>query len=74
MIESPVAIELAISFCHFPLRGIRRSSHMMVCTSVYGIDDGYLAQEEEELLVLYQVEIVAGLAKIETIIDLRGWA
>ncbi|XP_038972319.1 2-keto-3-deoxy-L-rhamnonate aldolase-like [Phoenix dactylifera] len=49
MIESPSAAELAVSFCHFPPRGVRRSVHTVVRASTYGIDDGYLARVDKKM-------------------------
>ncbi|XP_010934495.1 uncharacterized protein [Elaeis guineensis] len=72
MIESPAAAELAVSFCRFPPRGVRGSAHTVVRASAYGIDDGYLARVEEELLVMCQVETAAGLAEIELIAGVEG--
>lgn len=62
IIKSPVAAELAISFCCFPLRGVCSSPHTMVVrTSAYGIDDGYLTSVEEALLVMCQLEAIASI-------------
>ncbi|XP_038988033.1 2-keto-3-deoxy-L-rhamnonate aldolase-like [Phoenix dactylifera] len=72
MIESPGAAELAVSFCRFPPRGVRGSAHTVVRASTYGIDDGYLARADEELLVMCQVETAAGLAEIEAIAGVEG--
>ncbi|XP_038984434.1 2-keto-3-deoxy-L-rhamnonate aldolase-like [Phoenix dactylifera] len=72
MIESPGAAELAVSFCRFPPHGVRGSAHTMVRASAYGIDNGYLARVDEELLVMCQVETAAGLVKIEAITGVEG--
>ncbi|XP_038972994.1 2-keto-3-deoxy-L-rhamnonate aldolase-like [Phoenix dactylifera] len=72
MIESPGATELAVSFCCFPPRGVRGSADTVVRASAYGIDDGYLARVDEELLVMCQVETAAGLAEIEAIAGVEG--
>ncbi|XP_008780222.3 2-keto-3-deoxy-L-rhamnonate aldolase-like [Phoenix dactylifera] len=72
MIESPDAAELAVLFCHFPPHGVRGSADTVVRASAYGIDDGYLAWVDEELLVMCQVETAAGLAEIEAIAGVEG--
>ncbi|XP_038977607.1 2-keto-3-deoxy-L-rhamnonate aldolase-like [Phoenix dactylifera] len=72
MIESPGAAELAVSFCRFPPHGVRGSTHTVVRASAYGIDDGYLARVDEELLVMCQVETAAGVAEIEVIAGVEG--
>ncbi|XP_008803063.2 2-keto-3-deoxy-L-rhamnonate aldolase-like [Phoenix dactylifera] len=71
-IETPAAAELAVSYCRFPPRGVRGSAHTLVRASAYGIDDGYLARVEEELLVMCQVETTAGVAEIEAIAAVEG--
>ncbi|XP_038983676.1 2-keto-3-deoxy-L-rhamnonate aldolase-like [Phoenix dactylifera] len=72
MIESPGAAKLAVSFYRFPPRGVRGSAETVVRASAYGIDDGYLARVDEELLVMCQVETAAGLAEIEAIAGVEG--
>lgn len=72
MIETPAAAELAVSYSRFPPRGVRGSAHTVVRASAYGIDDGYLARVEEELLVMCQVETTAGVAGIEAIAAVEG--
>ncbi|KAG1359219.1 2-keto-3-deoxy-L-rhamnonate aldolase-like [Cocos nucifera] len=72
MVETPAAAELAVSCSRFPLRGVRGSAHTVVRASAYGIDDGYLARVEEELLVMCQVETAAGVAEIEAIAAVEG--
>ncbi|XP_038987044.1 2-keto-3-deoxy-L-rhamnonate aldolase-like [Phoenix dactylifera] len=72
MIESPGVAELAVSFYRFPPRGVCGSADIVVHASAYGIDDGYLARVDEELLVMCQVETAAGLAEIEAIAGVEG--
>lgn len=42
-----------------------------MCASMYGINDGYLAREEE-LLVLCQVDTKAKLVEIQVIANVKG--
>ncbi|XP_038982193.1 5-keto-4-deoxy-D-glucarate aldolase-like [Phoenix dactylifera] len=72
MIESPGAAELAVSFFCFPPRGVHGSADIVVRTSAYGIDNGYLAQVDEELLVMCKVETAARLAEIKAIASVEG--
>ncbi|XP_072980250.1 uncharacterized protein [Typha angustifolia] len=71
-IESPRAAQLAVSYCRFPPRGVRGNAYSIVRASGYGIDDGYLARCEEDLLVMCQVETPSGLAQVEEISAVEG--
>ncbi|XP_038974861.1 uncharacterized membrane protein At1g16860-like [Phoenix dactylifera] len=68
----PRRAKLAVSFCRFPPRGVRGFADTVVRASAYGIDDGYLARVDEELLVMCQVGMAAGLAEIEVIAGIEG--
>ena len=52
MINSPKSARKAVSYCRFPLNGVRGSD--------YGIDERCLSNFEEELLVMCQVELEEG--------------
>lgn len=72
MIDSPAAAAHAVSCCRFPPRGVRGSAHTVVRASAYGLDDGYLARCEEELLVMCQVESADAVSEIEAIAAVEG--
>ncbi|KAI3862478.1 hypothetical protein MKX03_011566 [Papaver bracteatum] len=72
MIESPKPAKKAVSYCKFPPNGVRGSAHMVVRASNYGIDDGYLTNYEDELLIMCQVESEEGVKKIEDIAKVDG--
>ncbi|KAI3958212.1 hypothetical protein MKW92_029502 [Papaver armeniacum] len=62
----------AVSYCKFPPNGVRGSAHMVVRASNYGINDGYLTNYEDELLIMCQVESEEGVKKIEDIAKVDG--
>ncbi|GAA0182768.1 aldolase [Lithospermum erythrorhizon] len=72
MIDSPKEARKAVSYCRFPPKGIRGSAHTVVRASDYGIDEGYLGNYEEELLVMCQVESGEGVERIEEIAGIDG--
>lgn len=72
MIDDARSAELAVSFCRFPPRGVRGSAHTIVRASAYGIDDGYLARCEEELLLMCQIESATAVDNIEAIAAVDG--
>ncbi|KAG6405416.1 hypothetical protein SASPL_133005 [Salvia splendens] len=72
MIESPKSARKAVSYCRFPPNGVRGSAHTIVRASDYGIDEGYLSNFEEELLVMCQVESEEGVKKIDEIAAVEG--
>lgn len=72
MIESPEAAKKAVSYCRFPPAGVRGSAHPVVRASNYGIDEGYLSNYEDELLIMCQVESVEGVEKAEEIAAVDG--
>ncbi|KAL5726822.1 hypothetical protein ACHQM5_000074 [Ranunculus cassubicifolius] len=72
MIDNPKAAKKAVSYCRFPPSGVRGSAHTVVRASRYGIDDGYLTNYEEDLLVMCQVESEEGVKKIEEIAAVDG--
>ncbi|CAA0829323.1 Phosphoenolpyruvate carboxylase family protein [Striga hermonthica] len=72
MIESPKSARKAVSFCHFPPKGVRGSAHTLVRASGYGLDEGYLSRYEEELVVMCQVESEEGVRKAEEISKVEG--
>ncbi|KAF5734966.1 hypothetical protein HS088_TW15G00465 [Tripterygium wilfordii] len=72
MIESPKEAKKAVSYCRFPPNGIRGSAHTVVRASSYGIDEGYLSNYEEELLIMCQVESVEGVKKSAEIAGVDG--
>lgn len=72
MIDSPKAARKAVSYCRFPPKGVRGSAHTVVRASSYGIDEGYLSNYEDELLIMCQVECQEGVKKIEEIAAVEG--
>lgn len=72
MIDSPKAARKAVSYCRFPPKGVRGSAHPVVRASSYGIDEGYLSNYEDELLIMCQVECGEGVKKIKEIAAVEG--
>jgi 2-keto-3-deoxy-L-rhamnonate aldolase RhmA len=72
MIDGPKAAKQAVSYCRFPPNGIRGSAHTVVRASSYGIDEGYLGNYEDELLIMCQVESEEGVKKVEEIAAVDG--
>jgi 2-keto-3-deoxy-L-rhamnonate aldolase RhmA len=72
MIESSKDAKKAVSYCRFPPAGVRGSAHTVVRASSYGIDQGYLSNYEDELLIMCQVESEDGVKKIEDIAAVDG--
>ncbi|WCJ32786.1 Phosphoenolpyruvate carboxylase family protein [Euphorbia peplus] len=72
MIETPKMAKKAVSYCRFPPAGVRGSAHTVVRASKYGIDEGYLSNYEEELVIMCQVESEEGAKKAEEIAAVDG--
>ncbi|XP_071696350.1 uncharacterized protein [Rutidosis leptorrhynchoides] len=72
MIENQKMAKKAVSYCKFPPKGVRGSAHTVVRASDYGIDNGYLSNYEDELLIMCQVESEEGVKKIEEIAEVDG--
>lgn len=72
MIDSPKDAKKAVSYCHFPPKGIRGSAHTVVRASNYGVDEEYLSTYEEEQLIMCQVESEEGVKKVEDIAAVEG--
>ncbi|CAA2956530.1 uncharacterized protein LOC111371747 [Olea europaea var. sylvestris] len=72
MIDSPKSARKAVSYCRFPPSGVRGSAHTVVRASDYGINEGYLSNYEEALLIMCQVESEEGVKKIEEISAIDG--
>lgn len=62
----------AVSYCRFPPAGVRGSAHTVVRASNYGIDEGYLSNYEDELVIMCQVESEEGVEKAEEIAAVDG--
>ncbi|PRQ16672.1 putative 2-keto-3-deoxy-L-rhamnonate aldolase [Rosa chinensis] len=67
MIDSSKEAEKAVSYCRFPPAGVRGSAHTVVRASSYGIDEGYLSNYEDQLLIMCQVETEEGVKRAEEI-------
>ncbi|OMP02835.1 hypothetical protein COLO4_10785 [Corchorus olitorius] len=72
MIDSPKDAKKAVSYCRFPPDGIRGSAHTVVRASNYGINEGYLGNYMEDLLIMCQVESVDAVKKVEDIAAVDG--
>lgn len=72
MIESSREARKAVSYCRFPPAGIRGSAHTVVRASSYGIDEGYLSNYEDQLLIMCQVESEEGVKRAEEIAAVEG--
>ncbi|CAN8246563.1 unnamed protein product [Cochlearia groenlandica] len=72
MIESRKDATRAVSYCRFPPEGIRGSAHTVVRASKYGIDEGYLGNYADELLIMCQVESSEGVKKADEIAAVDG--
>lgn len=72
MIDGPKAAKKAVSYSRFPPDGIRGSAHTIVRASSYGIDEGYLSNYKDELLVMCQVESEEGVKRAEDIAAVDG--
>ncbi|CAL1373679.1 unnamed protein product [Linum trigynum] len=72
MIDSPKLAKKAVSYCRFPPAGIRGSAHTVVRASDYGIDEGYLSNYEEELLIMCQIESEEAVKKADEIAAVDG--
>ncbi|PQQ01539.1 2-keto-3-deoxy-L-rhamnonate aldolase-like [Prunus yedoensis var. nudiflora] len=72
MIESSKDAKKAVSYCRFPPAGVRGSAHTVVRASSYGIDEGYLNNYEDQLLIMCQVESEEGVKHAEHIAAVDG--
>ncbi|CAB4310683.1 unnamed protein product [Prunus armeniaca] len=72
MIESSKDAKKAVSYCRFPPAGVRGSAHTVVRASSYGIDEGYLSNYEDQLLIMCQVESEEGVKHAEDIAAVDG--
>ncbi|WJX16734.1 hypothetical protein P8452_06725 [Trifolium repens] len=72
MIESAKSAAKAVSYCRFPPAGLRGSAHPIVRVSSYGIDEGYLNNYLDELLIMVQVESEEGVKNVEKIAAVDG--
>ncbi|KAJ8768359.1 hypothetical protein K2173_021512 [Erythroxylum novogranatense] len=72
MIDSPKMAKKAVSYCRFPPAGVRGSAHTVVRASKYGIDEGYLSNYEDELLIMCQVESEEGVENAKQIAAVDG--
>ncbi|PON73563.1 Ketopantoate hydroxymethyltransferase [Parasponia andersonii] len=72
MIDNPKEAKKAVSYCRFPPAGIRGTAHTVVRASGYGIDEGYLGNYADELLIMCQVESEDGAKRAEEIATVNG--
>ncbi|KAL2507552.1 Phosphoenolpyruvate carboxylase family protein [Forsythia ovata] len=64
MIDSRKSTQKAVSYYRFLPNSVRGSTHTIVQASDYGINEGYLSNYEEALLIVCQVESKEGVKKI----------
>ena len=63
----------AVSACRYPPKGIRGVAHPIARASGYGTDlERYMAEGEENLLVILQIETREGVANARTICATKG--
>lgn len=72
MIESPLSAQDAVSYWRFPPTGLRGAAHPIVRASKYGLDDEYLGNYLDELLIMCQVESEEGVANTGAIAAVDG--
>ena len=72
MIQTPEAAKQAVSYCRFPPKGVRGSANTVVRASGYGIDEGYLSNYAEKLVIMCQVESEEGVKNAEEIAAVDG--
>ncbi|PWA34576.1 Aldehyde-lyase domain-containing protein [Artemisia annua] len=72
MIESQKMAKKVVSYCRYPPNGIRGGAHHVVRASGYGIDNQYLSNIDDKLLIVCQVESEEGVKKIEEIAAVDG--
>ncbi|KAK7407665.1 hypothetical protein VNO78_09663 [Psophocarpus tetragonolobus] len=72
MIDSAESAQNAVSYCRFPPSGLRGAAHPIVRASKYGIDEGYLGNYLDELLVMCQVESEEGVGNAGEIAAVDG--
>ncbi|KAH6778381.1 Phosphoenolpyruvate carboxylase family protein [Perilla frutescens var. frutescens] len=72
MIECSESSRKAVSYCRYPPHGVRGSAHTIVRASGYGIDEGYLSNYKEDLVIMCQVESEDGVKKIDEIAAVDG--
>ncbi|KAK7310111.1 hypothetical protein RJT34_07388 [Clitoria ternatea] len=72
MIDSPEWAHKAVSYCRFPPSGLRGTAHPVVRASKYGIDEGYIGNYLDELLIMCQVESEEGVGNVGEIAAVDG--
>jgi len=72
MIDGPKAAKRAVSYCRYPPKGIRGAAHSVVRASRYGVNEKYLEEYEDDVLVMCQVESEEAVKKIEEIAMVEG--
>ncbi|WVZ12353.1 hypothetical protein V8G54_016883 [Vigna mungo] len=72
MIDTAQLAHQAVSFCRFPPAGSRGAAHPIVRASKYGLDDGYIGNYLDELLIMCQVESKEGVANADEIAAVDG--
>ncbi|XP_014520042.1 uncharacterized protein LOC106777051 [Vigna radiata var. radiata] len=72
MIDTAQLAHQAVSFCRFPPAGFRGAAHPIVRASKYGLDDGYIGNYLDELLIMCQVESKEGVANAGEIAAVDG--
>ncbi|KAH6834937.1 Phosphoenolpyruvate carboxylase family protein [Perilla frutescens var. hirtella] len=71
-VEDAESARKAVSYCHFPPKGVLGTAHMFVRSSRYGLDEGFLTNFEKDLLIMCQVESEKGVKVIDEIARVDG--
>ncbi|KAL2519509.1 Phosphoenolpyruvate carboxylase family protein [Abeliophyllum distichum] len=64
MIDNRKSARTIVSYCRFLPNDVRDSAHTIVRASDYGINEGYLSNYKEALLLMCQMESEEGVKKI----------
>ncbi|XP_028774689.1 uncharacterized protein LOC114731641 [Neltuma alba] len=72
LVNHPDSARAAVSYSHYPPKGVRGAAFPAVRASNYGFDPQYLAKCENDLLVMCEVESVDALDRINDIASVEG--
>mmetsp|Transcript_5404 Transcript_5404/g.7806 ORF Transcript_5404/g.7806 Transcript_5404/m.7806 type:complete len:259 (+) Transcript_5404:72-848(+) len=72
MVDTPEMARKVVESTRYPLQGIRGAAVPVVRGSGWGLEEDYLKQCNEDLLVMVQVETVDGVDNIEEIAGVDG--
>ncbi|KAL2610705.1 hypothetical protein R1flu_029278 [Riccia fluitans] len=72
MIENAEEARLAVAACRYPPLGIRGAANSIVRASRYGLDPDYLANCDQDLLIMCQIETEGAVNRIPEILEVDG--